>query len=82
MVTDLGIEVYESFPAISTLVRNMCEQIITPPFQFDNLLTQVPKSLYLNPVWNLPKCFHNFFWLGLWQNGLFKKSPKNVDIWF
>ena len=37
---------YEGFPAISTLVRKICEQIITPPFHFDPLPTQVPKPQY------------------------------------
>ena len=36
----------EGYPAISTLVRKMCETIYTPPFHFDYLPNRVPKSPY------------------------------------
>ena len=36
----------KGFQAISTLVRKMCENIITPPFHFYHLPIQVPKCLF------------------------------------
>ena len=38
------VRTYEGFPVITTLAQKMCEQIVTPPFHFNNLPTQVPKS--------------------------------------
>ena len=37
---------YEGFPAINKLVSKRCEQIITPLFHFDHMLTRVPLSPY------------------------------------
>ena len=35
---------YEGFLVIPTLAWKMCDKFFTPPFHFDYLLTQVPKS--------------------------------------
>ena len=37
---------YEGFSAVTMLVGEICEKIVTPPFHFDHLPNQVPKSLY------------------------------------
>ena len=36
--------VQEGFPVITTLAWKMCDKTVTPPFHFDHLPAQVPKS--------------------------------------
>ena len=35
---------YEDFPVITELAWTKCDKVVTPPFHFDYLPTQVPKS--------------------------------------
>ena len=69
---------YESYPVITTLVRKQCENIITPPFQFDHLPTEVSKSLYRLKVSESAIIFAHLL-RGLAPTDLFvSKKPK---IW-
>ena len=73
---------YEGFPAISTLVRQMCEKIYTPPFHFDHLPTQVPKSPYWLQGLESAIIFEHF-WGGLAPTDPFvSKKPKKRSFWF
>ena len=42
------ISLYEGFPALSTLVRKICEKTVTQPFHFEHLSTQVPLRICNN----------------------------------
>ena len=68
------VNIYEGFPAISTLARKMCKQIITPPFHFDHLPTQVPKSQYLLEGLESPKIFAPFWGFGSHRAVCLKKA--------
>ena len=52
---------YEGFPVITTLARKMCDRIVTPPFHFDHLPTQVPKSPHCSQNSESSKILANFF---------------------
>ena len=73
--------VYESYPVITTFVRKKCENIITPPFQFDHLPTQVSKSPYRLKVSESAIIFANLFG-GLAPTDLFvSKKPKILKFY-
>ena len=68
--------IYESYPVITTLLRKYCENIITPPFQFEHLPAQVSKSLYGLKVSESAIIFAHLFG-GLAPTDLFvSKKPK------
>ena len=58
-------------------MTKMCEKIVTPPFHFDHLPTQVPKSPYWLQGFESAIIFEHFF-LGLAPTELFvsKKAQK------
>ena len=58
------------------LVRKWCENIITPPFQFDHLPTQVSKSPYRLKVSESAVIFAHL------QTCLSRKSPKLESFLF
>ena len=61
--------------------KNQCEQIVSPLFQFDHLLTQVPKYLYFIHGSESEKNY-TLFWVWLQWRGLSQKRPENLCFWF
>ena len=59
-----------------------CEKIVTPPFHFDHLLTQVPKSPYFIHRSEYAIIFIHFFGLCLQWSGLSQKCPKKYMFLF
>ena len=68
---------YEGFPVITTSARKMCEQIVTPPFHFDHLPTQVPKSPHHSKDSESAKILAHFWGVTLPRTCLSQKNPKN-----
>ena len=65
---------YEGFPVISPKLWQKCEQIVTPSFHFDHLLTQVDtKSLYFIHASESAIILAHFFGVWLKRSSL---SPK------
>jgi hypothetical protein len=73
---------YEGFPVITTSARKMCEQIVTPPFHFDHLPTQVPKSPHHSKDSESAKILAHFWGVRLPRTCLSQKNPKNLIFLF
>ena len=66
--------IYEGFPVTTRLAWKMWDIMVTPPFHFDNLTTQVTKAF---TGFRIFKNTFRFFWeLGFHRPVCLKKSPK------
>ena len=60
-------------PRYQPVNEKMCEKVLDHNF---NLITQVPKSPFLNPVQNLQKYWNTFFFSWRQRSSLFQQSPN------
>ena len=64
-------------PSYHTISMKMCDKIVTQPFHFDHIPTQVPKYPHHSQNWESAKNTSTFWGVRLPQTSLSQKNPKN-----